>query len=359
MKPKIENPEGIKNIIVFALPGIGDALLFTPALPIVKRHFPNAHIYFLVMMKGAYDIVRHNPYIDELVYFNFMKEGAFRSLKFVLSLRRKHFDLAITAYPANRLEYNGINFLVGARIRPVHRYRHLDFVNASWLNHPILVEDNSIHNVEENLRVLELLGCNTEDSGPLEIYLTEDELNFAKRYITENGLSGKPLVGFHPGTATLKNQARRRWAPEKFAELARRLTRNQDVRVLVFGGPEEKELKQFIASEAGDGTMPVTTETVLEAAALIAKCSIFVSGDSGLMHIAAAMQTPIVAIFGPTHPEWVHPYRSPYIIIRRELPCSPCFYYSPRPLTCRSGLNFECVRSITVDEVEQAVAKLL
>jgi heptosyltransferase-2 len=94
-------------------------------------------------------------------------------------------------------------------------------------------------------------------------------------------------------------------------------------------------------------------------AGLMRRCHIFLSNDSGLMHTAAACRMPCVSIFGPTNAVWMRPWNTPCVVVSRRLPCSPCFYYSCRPLLCPAGLNFACMRDLPVDMVYAAVQQLL
>lgn len=102
------------KILIIALSGIGDALMFTPALKILKQELPSAEVDVLVMFGGAKDIFLNNPNVNKLIHFNFLKEGIFNSMKFVLSIRNKY-DVTINVYPSNRKEYNIISFLIGAK----------------------------------------------------------------------------------------------------------------------------------------------------------------------------------------------------------------------------------------------------
>jgi heptosyltransferase II len=102
------------KILIIALSGIGDALMFTPALTLLRRHFPDAQIDALVMYRGAYEIYFFNPNLNKVIHFNFLEEGTFKSLKFLLQIRKKY-DASINVYPSNRKEYNLIIFLLGRR----------------------------------------------------------------------------------------------------------------------------------------------------------------------------------------------------------------------------------------------------
>jgi heptosyltransferase-2 len=345
----------IKKILVLCLPGIGDTLLFTPALRILREHFPQAQIWVLVMFKGSKEILEQNPHIDRVLLWEFLKQGTLRSLKYLLRLRRERFDISIIAYPANRIEYSLVHLLAGARMRCGHRYQHRDWRGLSFLNGHTVREDDRRHNVEENLALVRLLGAEVQLPTVLELFLTADDRIFARDWLVRHQLDDTLLVGFHAGTAEFKNQAKRRWAVEKFAALGDRLTDEVGARILIFGGPDEEELKDDILGRMSESAIIVSSTTMRQTAALIERCALFISNDSALMHTAAAMQVPCVVVFGPTNPKWVCPYGTRHHIVRLDLPCSPCFYYSAKPLSCIRG-NFACIKEIEVDQV-MAVAR--
>ncbi len=347
-----------RKILVLCLPGIGDTLLFTPALRLLRGRFPGDRIWALVMFKGSLQVLEKNPHLDRVILWEFLKEGLFRSLKFLRDLRRQRFDISIMAYPANRIEYSLVHILIGAKRRYGHRYHHRNASSMNCLHGRTILEDDQRHNVEENVALVHLLGVKAAPPAALELYLSGQDQAWARRWLRECHLEGSLLIGIHAGTAEFKNQARRRWPVERFALLSDRLTERLGARTLIFGGPDEKSLKQQLLRCMDHPGLIVDGTTMRQTAALIEHCDLFVSNDSALMHTAAAMKVPCVVIFGPTNPKWVHPYGTPYRIVRLDLDCSPCFYYSARPLCCRKG-GFPCISDLGVEPALQAAEELL
>lgn len=346
------------QILVITLAGIGNTLLSTPALRLLRETFPEAHIAALVMFRGAREILETNPCVDEVVYWDFLNRNLIESLRSVLRLRKRGYDISLNAYPANRIEYNFISFLIGAKKRLGHRYDHQDILNFNFLNNRTIHENNDRHDIEENIALTQLLGCKEYEGQVAEIWLTEADKKSTEEWLSERSLESGPLIGFHPGTARFKNQERRRWAKEKFAQLGDILSKRYKARTLIFGGPDEIQLAQEILGLMKCKGYLVKGTTLRQSAALIERCDLFVSNDSGLMHIAAALKVPVVAIFGPTNPVWVRPYSTKYVIVRRGLSCSPCFFYSPQPLSCRRG-DFACIDQINVEDVLNGVTRLM
>src|SRR4029079_3877255 len=162
--------------------------------------------------------------------------------------------------------------------------------------------------------------------------------------------------GFHAGTALFKNHIRRRWDPEKFAELAKRIHREFGNKILLFGGPDDIEANETIRHLASDSIIEIKTKSIMDSIAIMQKLSLLISNDSALMHIAGALKIPIVAIFGPTNETYVHPWKTNYEVVHTGIECRPCFYYSPKPLTCYRSPeeHFLCIRNIEVESVFQA-----
>lgn len=350
------------RILVIALSGIGDALLFTPAALLLRTKFPEAVIDALVMFRGAQHVYERTGLFDNVVYHDFLGGSKARSLKFVLLLRGKY-DYSINIYPSNRLEYNLMNRLTGSKNRGGVQYLRRDIRELGFLNNLRIREDDSLHCVEENVALCEkMFNFRADEIPDLHLPLSLDDEGFSESFLAANNIGGDDtVVGFHPGTATFKNHIRRRWEPEKFAELGHKLAEERGAKVLVFGGPDESELKNEIAERADtQNVLAADSPGIPETAALIRRCNVFVTNDSSLMHVAAAMKRKVVAIIGPTNTSYIHPWHTDYEIASLGLDCSPCFIYSPRPLKCfRNDIKFKCIKELGVDLVYEKTLSLL
>lgn len=353
------------RILVFALSGIGDALMFSPTISLIRKNLPDVEIDLLCMFKGVKDIYENNPKINRIIYFDFIKEGFFKSLFFLIKLRKKY-DVSFNVYPSNRKEYNVISFVVGAKERYAIQYLRRDFMNFGFLNNFRIIENDYLHNVEENLNLGRLFLENhniifEDEEFSLEIFFDDDSLEFSNEWLKQNKIFEKDfIIGFHAGCATLKNHIKRRWEPEKFAELGKRLIDKYNSKILLFGGPDEYELNERINSLMDRKGIIVRTSSLLQTAAIMRRINLFVTNDSALMHVASALKLNVVAIFGPTNTNYVHPYKTKHKIARLNLECQPCFYYSPKPLTCsRRDVQFKCIKELSVDIVLNEVDKLI
>lgn len=340
----------MKKILINALPGIGDALMFTPALKFLKETVPDSEIDVMVMYKSVEDIYIRLPFVNKIFYHDFLKENPFSSLKFVLSLRNKY-DYSINIYPTNRKEYNFINLLIGANKRAGVSYLNLNTRELGFLNNIKISEDDKLHNVEHNIKLVEkLINNKCDEISTLIFPLTDNDIEFSNKFIDENNLVyEKLLIGIHAGSSTLKNHINKRWSPEKFAELSKMLISKFNAFVLIFGGPDEIDLKEKIKSLTdSERIIFVNTKSMAQTAVLIKKCGLFITNDTGLMHTAAAMQTNTAAIFGPTNTNLIKPWKVNHIILSLELECQPCFYNSPNSLKCyRDDVQFKCLKELS------------
>ena len=353
----MRNPP-VKKLLVISLPGIGDTINCTPVFQPLRRAFPGAHATALVMYKPCKEVLETNPHIDQVILWEFLKENPLSSLKFLLKLRRRKFDLSVMCYPANRIEYNLVSFVIGARLRLAHRYLHQSTKNLFFLNNRTVLERPDLHNVEENLRLLGLAGVDiSRDEKTLVLPLKQTDRTYASRFLRRLP-QDQVLIGMHAWSTTLKNMHKKCWPAENFAALADRLSKNHNCRILLFQGPHDVDANRRIQEASQSSFFIVEGTTVRQSAAIMERCDVFITNDAGPMHIAAAVGTPIVAIFGPTDHVWLHPWAEQYALVRAGLDCSPCFYYSPRPLTCKRG-DYACLTDLTVDSVYSTVEEML
>jgi heptosyltransferase-2 len=342
------------KILILALSGIGDALMFIPALKLLRQSLPSAQIDALTMYQGTKEIYETNPYFNKVIHFDFLKEGVLNSLKFVIGLRKKY-DATINVYPSNRKEYNFINFLLGAKKRVGVEYLRMNSSNLGWLNNVTVLENDKTHNVQINIKLIEKLLSKKFDEEPaMQIDLSNDDKEFADRFFKEkNILENDFVVGFHPGCATLKNHIKRRWEPEKFSELGKKLIKEKNAKIFLFGGPEEEELKSVINKTIDSiNSFMINPKRFLQSIAIMKRCNVFVTNDSALMHVASAIGLKVIAIIGPTNTHYIHPWKTKHKIVSLNLDCAPCFFYTPKPLTCsRTDVQFKCIKELDVDMV--------
>ena len=216
----------MKKILILSLPGLGNSLLLTPVLKSLKENEKDCKITVLVMYKSCQEILEGNPYIDEIILFEFMKQGYLNSLIFMSKLRKKKFDVSILPHPSNRLQYNVINFLSGAKLRISHSYPYFNLRSLNFLNNKTLPL-NYKHEIDENLDLLKLiLPINTNIADKrLILSLSKEEENYASNFFKQNKLNGL-VIGIHAGSSNYSGMQHKRWPKEKFSELCNYLIKN-------------------------------------------------------------------------------------------------------------------------------------
>jgi heptosyltransferase II len=349
------------RILINALSGIGDAIMFSPALALLKKHLPDSKIDMMVMFKQVEEIYRNNPAVNKIYYFDFIHKPKYESFKDALTLRKNKYDASINVYPSNRKEYNGIQYIVGAKKRIAKRYNHYSKRNLDFLNNYLTDEIKDRHNVLQNFDLIKFLVPNAkeEELGGFDIKVSMDDEVFAQKYFIDNVLNDKLVIGFHAGSATLKGHINKRWDWRKYTELARELHKKHYAHIILFG--TEKDVNEKIYNEIKSIAYVPKVNGIMQSLALMKKCSLMVSNDTALMHLAAGLKIPTAAIFAYTNYKELYPWKNKHIIVRRELECSPCFFNSPRSVKCiyTGEEEFKCIKTIEVSEVLAVCEKLI
>lgn len=348
------------RIIINALSGNGDALMFSPSLRILKEKFPDAEIDMLAMFKSVKQMYSHNPFLNEIFFIDFLRQSKIKSLSSISKIRSRKYDVGINVYPANRHEYNVLNYMLGAKKRIAHHYLHTKKSRLEGLNNILVNEIKDRHNVLQNLDLVkQLVPVSDSMAGGLEIYLSDEDKSKASEWIDEINPQGNILVGFHAGSSTLKNHIHKRWDADKYAKVGEILMKEYNAKIMLFG--IEHDINNYIHQKLNGESIIASTSNYMDSMSRMAHCRLFISNDTAFMHSAAAFKIPTVAIFAYTNYLELYPWQTEHFIVRRLLPCSPCFYNSPKPVECIwSGEDeFKCIRQISVGEVMNAAHKLL
>jgi len=343
----------IKSILLIRLDHLGDVLLTTTAIKSLRQRFPPARIT-MVVKKWALEAVKNNPCVDRIIVFNpfwtvskgegTKTAGVAGIYRLIRRLRCERFDLAI--------DFKGdfrnilIAYLSGAKRRISYGIR-----GGGFLLTDVVPYEQGIHEIDKNLRLLAPLGINSGGSH-MELYSNSGDVAKAEEILGQEGidLRRRTIALHHGGGSHYK-----RWDMEKFVTLARRLAKDNSTNVLFFGGPYEgKPFRSGEQPEKGIFLMP--DMTVCQMAAAFQRCDVLVCNDSGPMHMALAVDTPTVAIFGPTFANRFGPKDlSKNKVVRSSLPCSPCWH----PDTSIGCKEADCLKGIAIDEVMAAIEELV
>jgi heptosyltransferase-2 len=340
-----------KKILVMRYRFIGDTVLTVPFLRNLRRAEPGAYIAWMVA-PGSSDVVKGIPYVDDMIYWDPAtihadSRGTHRTfsakMAFIKELRLHHFD---KVYILKRsLSSAVIAWLSGARERV-----GFDTEGRGFLLTRRVPYRHDRHEVDNFLEVLRADGVKVEDDF-LEIWTTVQEEERAKRVLADAGVTeSEQRAVIHPFSAV----PQRGWPLENFAELAIRLSKEAGCRPLVVGGTGDIETFKKVKPLFGEGTVDLVGKcTLRETIALLKQCVLFVGNDSGIMHLAAAAGTPLVALFGPQSPVKFGPWSRRARVIYKGMECSPCrqkFFSECEP---SSRMRPACMEAISVEEVFQ------
>ena len=333
--------DAIRRVLLIRLDRVGDVVLSTPAIEVLKKRFPRAELTVLVRPQTA-PLLEHNPHVDRCVVLD---PGASPSerVRILKGLRRRRFDLAVDPCLDWEIAPALVAWASGARVRVGYPCggREAFFTTTAEL------PDGSAHMAEVILGALKPLGIGGLSTQP-RVYLSPEEQSRAAGWLAERRSIGKPLVGIHPGA----HYETQRWPAEHYSALAGRLRTRFDV--ILFGGPADAGLVERIRSGIPGGALTVVTPDIRRFAALLSCCRLLVCNNSGPLHVAAALGVETVSFMGPTVKALWSPLGEGHVVLRMDgLPCIGC----NRGL-CPVG-TLECMRRITPDMAAEAVFRLV
>lgn len=345
-----------KNILVLQLDEIGDVLLSTPALRLLRQLYPGAKIIVAVRRPG-YEILAGNPNIDQLLLVDLPRFSAetakmpadLKKIKQALPVIKSKLPGMIDLGIDLRADLRTIYLLkkLGAKQRISQSIRGGGF----WLTQiaPYL---GLQHEVERKIGIIHYLrpAASLPSNLRLEIAVNTDNKRQAGEILAQNGVKmADKYTVFHPFAGWKPKE----WPADRFVQIAMYLGTDYHQKVVIIGSAAEREAAEKITRAAGGSTVNLAGWADLKTmAAIIAGAKLFIGNDSGPMHIACAVQTPVIALFGQNTPRRYGPWQNKNITIYHPVECSPC------PQTSCSRRP-RCMEIISVDEVKEAIGRIL
>jgi heptosyltransferase-1 len=338
------------KILFIKLSAIGDVVQTLPALEAIKKAHPGAEITWVVE-EAAAGILEGHPLIDRLLVSRrkaWIKElgnpvavvrGIVNSIRFTRELRSRHYDIAV--------DFQGL-FKSGMLIGLARASRKIGFdgtreLSYLFLNERLPAYDSEKHALERYLDVARFLGA--RDTTPACTLPIEREVRAISQKIEGMNLRGRPLIVINP-MARWKTKL---WPEQKFAELADRLVKEENAVIIFTGSREDRPVNDRILAMMNGRAENWAGETTLKELAALASCSdLFITTDTGPMHLAAAAGAKVLALFGPTAPWRSGPYGQSHVVVRTGIPCSPCYKRK-----CEIGTR--CMEDVTVEEVMKKI----
>lgn len=299
--------DSIRNILVIRQHNqLGDMLCAVPLLRALRERLPEARIA-LVASPVNYEVMLHNPFVNEVILYN--KFQFFRSpihlVKFYRKVRERQYDLAVVPSTVSvSFTSDAMAYLCGARYRiGASSLNGVENIASHFFNLPVAAEWKAqarVHQTERNLEFVRRIGINIDDLSVV-IRLTDEEKRNAVDFLQPH-LGKRPCtIGIHPGAGKPQN----RWPAERFAHIADRLASEMDALLVITAGPMDDEAVQKMVKSLRSPYLLVKGKSIREVAAIIDRLALFVTNDTGVMHVAGATSTHVLSLFGPSNPhQW-------------------------------------------------------
>lgn len=346
--PKIKN-QNYKRILAIRLDRIGDVVLSTPALKALRDAYPQSYIACMVR-PYAKDVVTGNPYINEVIIYDKdgLQNGLIGNLRFLSFLRRKHFDAAVVLHPTSRTHI--LIFLAGIPER-IGYDRKCGFLLTRRISHA--KQFGLKHEIDYTLDILRYIGIEPKDRS-LYMPVKPDCEWKIKDILERSGIQDNDtIVAINPSAGCPS----KRWRPENFAKVSDMLAEKYGVKIVVISSVPDKYFGDAVAMSMKNGCVNLSARTTVgDVASVLRRAKLFISNDTGPVHIACAVGTPVVVIFGRSDrglsPRRWGPSGPNDVVIHKDVGCVTCHAHK-----CNNG--FKCLEAVTVEEVCRAAEKFL
>lgn len=337
-----------ERILIIQTAFLGDVILCTPLVKKVREKHPESKIFFLAIPQTR-ELLRNNPYLDEIIVYD--KKDKERSIFYyfdlVKKIKAKNFDLALVPHRSLRSAFLAYLARIPQRVG-------FDKSTGSFLfTKKIKYVQNQLETIR-NLSLLETKSFSEDELLP-ELFPSEDDLKYVENLFRVWGIKEDDGIG---GIAPGSVWETKRWLPERFGEIADLLMENFKAKIIFLGGKDDEGLCLDISKNMRNKPFIAAGKaTPLQSASLISRCKVILSNDTAPMHMAVAMRTPVVAIFGSTVPEFgFAPSGKNDVVIQKEVYCRPCGIHGKRKCPEK---HFRCMKEIAVKEVLESVAQRL
>ena len=335
------------KFLVIRLSSLGDVVLTTPIISLLKDAFSEAEIDFLVKKEFS-NILSNNPDLHEIIPFD--SKGKNRGMQGLLTI-------------VDQLKKNGYTHIIDLHSNPRSCLISSLLTSSKTLRYDKQVIKRrlllsglrltTVHTTQSYAGALQPLNINNNPSVP-KIYFSDEEKVSAEKTLQSEGIKKEDLIiGFNPGA----KWPTKMWPAEQFIELGKRVVAELKAKVIIFGGPDEVGVCSTIKDGIGENAYLLAGKTsIKESAALISKCNFFVTNDTGPMHMATAVETPVVALFGPTVQDFGFSPLGKSVVLEKKMKCRPCSLHGSK--SCPKG-HFRCMKDISSGEVFEKVEELL
>ena len=332
-------PEQVNRILIIRLAPLGETVLTTPVIRALRQHFREAYIAYMVAPTRE-DLVSANPHLNEVLTYQASVP------KLIYQIARRKFQMAVILQPTFRLVLHTflarIPFRVGFETN----------TGGKRLLSVAVPNNTAQHETQRYLDVVRALGVEITDDEP-EVFIDSEGKVWIDNFLKIEKLDdGKPIIGINPGAATVY----RRWDAANFAVLGDLLHEAYRAHIVITTGPREGALANQVATQMSHSPVIVNQATPMQLAALLQRCNLYISNDTGPMHLSTAVKTPTVALFGASNLiQWAPPWEKHAVIARKE--CTLMKTLSSKAWDAHPDRARENLGAITPDTVMATVEK--
>ncbi len=351
-----QSEKPVNKILIIKLAGLGDAVLMLRPVRALRRTFPKAHIEVFAAPSSA-GVFYDEPAVDSVRVFDLFgtQKGLRHFVKEILDLKKQNFDM-VCDFEQHTLMVAVLSWFTGASTRI--GLAAAENIRKLLLTDAVLI-DGHRHMADFYCDLADRSGAldAAQENGAL--FVDDNASKKTRQWLEKAGITKEDsIIGIHPGSG--KRCTARRWLPDRFAMLIDTLQDNVDAKIILTGTKEETELLDSIADLCKATPIVSRQEfSVKELACLIGLCDVFISNDTGPMHIGPAMGTPTIGLFGPNSPLRYKPLGSIHRTIYKRMPCSPCIHiHLGQAPDCKMARP-SCMDAIEVDDVLCEVQDLL
>jgi len=348
--PKRRYPETYERILIIKTSALGDTVILLPVLKAIRKRYPQAKISMIATARNM-DVLKNDPNIDSLLLLDIKKLGnPFYLLGNIFKIRKLKPDLAIDfdqwlRFSALLSYFSGAKRRIGFRTKG--QSKHCLFTDS-------VGHKRDQHEIECFVDLVKPLGAMVEARKP-EIFCSPQGLSEAEEKISDLGINADELmIGIHPGCG--KKSWRKAWPAGHYIELIKRIKKDFSAQIILTGAKDESDLCRTISENFTEGVHDLADRISFDGLiCLIKKFKLLVLANNGVMHLAASMDVPLIALHGPPDPRRWGPLSEKATVIKSDMDCSPCHYLGFE-YKCRGN---KCMESIAVDRVFQEVKKKL
>lgn len=346
LKKKSKEPQ---RILVIQTAKIGDLVCTTPVFREIKKHYPQSYLSVLVIPLTK-DILINNPHIDEVILFDRKNRGI---LKLIREIKIRDFDWSFSLVPGVLNTLIPFWSVIPHRVSTISKYASKSTKILSILNNYRLEYQKNTLALRHYLNLLKFINIK-EFNEEKELFVSSKDKEKAVQFMKGHKLSQED---FSVALSITAGKEFKEWAPEKFAQLADKLIENLKAKIVFIGSPNDESIIEKTQSLMKNKSVKVTGFNLIELTAFLKELSLFIGVDTGPLYIADAVGISVVDIAGPCEMRSQQP-SGKFIIVQKSLDCSPCSFIMSAPSYCKKG-HSKCIKDITVDDVFQAVEKLL